>query len=96
MPNVCTYWERQEFRDIDDHGFGFTPELTRAETQARAVEDVDDPPCGDCAACNDREPCEACGELNVCTVGCPLAAYYAHLVLQLDEREQHDAATETW
>jgi hypothetical protein len=54
---TCSFWDRQEYRDADDHGFGanpfsiMKPADAEAAFLAREVEDEQDPPCGKCDAC---------------------------------------------
>lgn len=55
----CSYWQRQEFRHINDHGFGASPydfmttEQAEAHQTARDTEDANDPPCGSCRFCKE-------------------------------------------
>ena len=54
---MCSYWQRQQFREATDSGFGAHPysfmkpaQIEKAE-QVREQEDERDPPCGVCVAC---------------------------------------------
>lgn len=53
--DACTYWQRVEIREINEHGFGFTPTLSEEECEERHLAeeaaDAKDPPCGHCTAC---------------------------------------------
>ena len=58
---ICSYHERQRFREADDEGFGVAPHdvmsLDQAEDldEEREQEDLDEPPCGECEACQFNE-----------------------------------------
>ena len=57
MEKTCSYWQRQQFRDADDRGFGtspydlMTPAQIEEHERARAREDEAAPACGDCEDC---------------------------------------------
>ena len=58
---ACSFWQRQQGRDADDNGFGFspwdlmTPAQAEAHQAARDAEDEKDPPCGKCDACAESQ-----------------------------------------
>jgi hypothetical protein len=62
---MCMYWQRQQFRDADEHGFGMSPYTSQASAERahaeQEEEDEADPPCGECvwclkSACDDAYP----------------------------------------
>jgi hypothetical protein len=57
VASMCSFWERQLFRDADDHGFGASPLSGMSDSdvsdfyEEREREDEKDQPCGTCEAC---------------------------------------------
>lgn len=53
--DACSFWHRAQMREIDMHGFGFTPSFSEAQAEAihdaEEREDEKDPPCGLCVCC---------------------------------------------
>lgn len=85
---ACSYWQRQQFREATDEGFGASPfslmtpeECERFET-ARDEEDDKDPPCGSCPSC--KEP--RCDD-----VALPIAVADSILTEACEELEARDA-----
>jgi hypothetical protein len=53
--DMCTYWDRQEWRHADEQGFGMSPYTSQASAELveaeQEKEDEADPPCGVCEWC---------------------------------------------
>lgn len=65
LPNdACSFWARQEFRNIDVNAFGYrptvSPEAAEAYEEAQDAEDRADQPCGGCSVC--VESTKACDD----------------------------------
>jgi len=55
--DACSFYQRAQFRNIDDDDFGADPwglmsnEQIETHEAARDAEDEKDPPCGKCSVC---------------------------------------------
>ena len=59
--DACSYWQRQQWRDANENGFGASPYSFMTAEQAeehgmrQMAEDESDPPCGACTCCGMEE-----------------------------------------